>query len=208
MAFIISITLVLGVVLVNGWTDAPNAIGTAVGTRVLTPKAAIICGVIFNFLGVILMTFVSSEVAETVSTMVSFDSINPGEPLIALCAALVAIVAWATVAWYFGIPTSESHALIAGVTGAALAVGGLGAINPNEWSKVLIGLGVSSVLGFGGGYAITGFIAFAFKNVRRRVAAPLFKKRRSRGGLFYGFPARRARRPEIYGRLHACDVSE
>ena len=141
-----AIILILGAVFVNGWTDAPNAVGTAVGTRVLTPRAAIIIGVIFNFLGVILMTLVSPVVAETISTMVSFESINPGEPLIALGAAMIAIVTWATVAWYFGIPTSESHALIAGITGSALAVGGIGAINMNAWILVLFGLGLSSVL--------------------------------------------------------------
>jgi PiT family inorganic phosphate transporter len=176
MVFIFSIILVLGVVFVNGWTDAPNAIGTAVGTRVLTPRNAIIVGIIFNFLGVLLMTLVSPEVAETISTMVTFDSINPGEPMIALCAALIAIVTWATVAWYFGIPTSESHALIAGITGSALAIGGLGAINMSAWVKVLIGLGLSSVLGFGGGYFLSWLITVLFKNARRNKAGPAFVK--------------------------------
>ena len=176
MAFIISIALVLGTICVNGWTDAPNAIGTAVGTRALTPRTAIKLGAVFNFLGVLLMTLVSSQVAETISTMVSFDSIKPGEPLIALCAALVAIVTWATAAWYFGIPTSESHALIAGITGAAVAVGGLGAVNMDAWSKVLIGLGLSSVLGFGGGYAISKLITVLFRNARRQRAARFFRR--------------------------------
>jgi len=74
--------------------------------------------------------------------------------LVALCAAFVAIVVWAVGAWYFGIPTSESHALIAGVTGAAIAINGFkGAINMDEWLKVIKGLFFSTVLGF-----VVGFI--------------------------------------------------
>ncbi|HKL78966.1 MAG TPA: inorganic phosphate transporter, partial [Mobilitalea sp.] len=112
-ALFITVLLVLGVILVNGWTDAPNAIATCVSTRSISPKAAIIMAAVFNFLGVLVMTFISKAVAETISKMVNFgDSKNA---LIALCAALFAIVVWATAAWAFGIPTSESHALIAGV---------------------------------------------------------------------------------------------
>lgn len=70
LAFILSVLLVLGVVFVNGWTDAPNAIGSAVATRVLRPRSAIIVAVVFNFLGVLLMTFISTQVADTISNMV------------------------------------------------------------------------------------------------------------------------------------------
>lgn len=171
VAFIISIVLVLGVVFVNGWTDAPNAIGTAVATRVLPPRFAIVMAMVFNFLGVLLMTLVSAEVAETITQMVDFGP-DQGEALIALMAAMFSIVVWAVAAWWFGIPTSESHALIAGLTGAALAMGGLDAVHMDQWSKVLLGLGISSVLGFGGGY----FIARALEIVGRR-----FPRSKTRG---------------------------
>src|SRR5690554_8191566 len=72
LAFVISVLLVLGVVFVNGWTDAPNAIGSAVATKVLRPRSAIIVAVIFNFLGVLLMTFISTQVADTITNMVDF----------------------------------------------------------------------------------------------------------------------------------------
>nr|WP_122012143.1 inorganic phosphate transporter [Maliibacterium massiliense] len=167
IAFITSIVLVLAVVFVNGWTDAPNAIGTAVATRVLRPRAAILMAVVCNFLGVLLMTAVNAQVAETISKMVDFGAAGH-EALITLTAAMVAIVVWATAAWFFGIPTSESHALIAGLTGAALALGGFSAINMGEWSKVLIGLGVSTVLGFGGGFVITRVIERICRHMDRR----------------------------------------
>ena len=112
-ALFITVVLVLGVILVNGWTDAPNAIATCVSTRAISAKSAIFMAAVFNFLGVLVMTMLNNAVAQTIYKMVDFGD-NPKNALIALCAALFAIVVWATAAWAFGIPTSESHALIAG----------------------------------------------------------------------------------------------
>ena len=137
-AFLITVILTLGVILVNGWTDAPNAIATCVSTRALKPKPAILMAAVFNFLGVFVMTMINATVAYTIYSMVDFGG-DPHESIIALCAGMVAIVTWATVAWRFGIPTSESHALIAGLSGAAIAMhGGLGGINGAEWVKVCL----------------------------------------------------------------------
>jgi PiT family inorganic phosphate transporter len=130
--------------------------------------------VVFNFLGVLVMTMLTPKVAETISKMVTFETGTGDEPLIVLSAALFAIVIWATAAWYFGIPTSESHALIAGITGAAMSLGGLGAINFSEWRKVLIGLVISVVLGFVSGWLITKVLCFFFRRVRRQKANRIF----------------------------------
>ena len=139
----VTAVLTLGVILVNGWTDAPNAIATCVSTRAMKPKAAILMAAVFNFLGVFTMTLLNAKVAATIYNMVDFGN-NAKEATTALCAALVAIVVWATLAWKFGIPTSESHALIAGLTGAAIAMhNGLGGVNGAEWLKV--GFGLASV---------------------------------------------------------------
>ena len=113
--------LTLGVMFVNGWTDAPNAIATCVSTRSINPKKAIIMAAICDFLGVLIMTIFSNAVAQTIYNMVDFGS-NSADAVIALCAALFAIVSWSVLAWFFGIPTSESHALIAGLSGAAIAI--------------------------------------------------------------------------------------
>ena len=113
--------LTLGVIFVNGWTDAPNAIATCVSTRSINPKKAIIMAAICDFLGVLIMTLFSNAVAQTIYNMVDFGA-NANDAVIALCAALFAIVTWSVLAWYFGIPTSESHALIAGLSGAAIAI--------------------------------------------------------------------------------------
>ena len=144
----IAVTLTLGVILVNGWTDAPNAIATCVVTRCMSPRAAILMAAVFNFLGVFVMTLLNATVAETITKMVDFGG-NPDLAIIALSAALFAIVLWATLAWVFGIPTSESHALIAGLTGSAIAMhNSLDGVNGAEWIKVIYGIGISVGLGF------------------------------------------------------------
>lgn len=169
----ITVLLTLGVILVNGWTDAPNAIATVISTRSMEPKRAIAMAAVMNFLGVLVMTMINKSVAETISKMVNFGNSNEG--LVALCAALFAIVLWATAAWYFGIPTSESHALIAGLSGSAIAFhGGLSGINPNEWVKVLQGLGLSTFLGFFSGYIVVKVIETIFKNIKRSQANDTF----------------------------------
>ena len=139
--------LVIGTIFVNGATDAANAIAEPVGTRAIGVNQAIVMSVICNFVGLIGMTLISTAVANTMSGMVDFGG-DTHAALIALAAATVGIVTWASIAWVFGIPTSESHALIAGLTGAALAVhGGLEGVNMGEWVKVIYGLVLSSVLG-------------------------------------------------------------
>ncbi len=74
IALFLTIVLSLGVIFVNGWTDAPNAIATAVSTRVLRPNIAIGMAVVMNFLGVLVMTYFNAQVAETISNIVTFDS--------------------------------------------------------------------------------------------------------------------------------------
>lgn len=184
---LITVLLTLCVIMVNGWTDAPNAIATCVSTRSMSPKAAIIMAAILNFAGVFVMTLINSTVAQTIYKMVDFggDSRNA---LIALCAALFAIVVWATAAWKFGIPTSESHALIAGISGAAIALqGGLAGINGKEWIKVLYGLGLSTVLGFALGWLFVKIIELCFRKAERRKANRFFKQGQVLGGAAMAF---------------------
>ncbi|WP_352417465.1 inorganic phosphate transporter [Clostridium tertium] len=186
-ALLIIVILTLGVILVNGWTDAPNAIATCVSTRAIGPRAAILMAAIFNFLGVFVMTMVNANVAMTIYNMVDFGG-NSGDALVALCASLFAIVVWATTAWYFGIPTSESHALIAGISGAAIALqGGFSGINGGEWIKVIYGLVLSTGLGFGMGWVTVKIIEFIFKGFDRRKTSGFFKYSQIGGGAAMAF---------------------
>ncbi len=174
-ALLITVMLVLGVVFVNGWTDAPNAIATCVTTRCLGVRASILMSAVFNFLGVLIMTAVNGKVAATISNMVDFGT-DTDSALIALCAAMFSIVVYSVGASYFGIPTSESHSLIAGITGAAVAVnGGFDGINGGEWVKVLYGLVLSLALGFISGWVICKLVTLAFQRFDRRKTNGFFK---------------------------------
>lgn len=184
---LVSVLLTLGVIFVNGWTDAPNAIATCVSTRCIGVEKAIVMAAICNFLGVLLMSLVNAKVAMTIKNMVNFGGDNE-KALIALCAAMAAIVVWAIGAWYFGIPTSESHALIAGLTGAAIALqGGLSGVNGVEWMKVLYGLVLSTVLGFGVGFGLCKLITILFRNVGRSKSSAFFSKAQVVGGATMAF---------------------
>ena len=186
-AFAITVVLTLGVILVNGWTDAPNAIATCIATRSISPRAAIAMAAVFNLLGVLIMTMVNATIAETIYNMADFGG-DAHEALIALCAAMVSIVLWATAAWVFGIPTSESHALIAGVSGAAIALqNGFGGINGGEWVKVIYGLALSSALGFGLGWVLVKAIEWICRGMNRPGTQPFFQTAQVGGGAAMAF---------------------
>ncbi len=173
-AFAIITLLTLGVILVNGWTDAPNAIATCISTRSMSPKAAIIMAAVFNFVGVLVMTMLNATVAQTIYKMVDFRG-DSHTALVALCAAMFAIVLWATAAWWFGIPTSESHALIAGISGAAIALQrGIQGINGSEWVKVIYGLVLSLGMGFFMGVLVVKTVEKLFRRVNRRKTFTFF----------------------------------
>ena len=172
---LMTVALTLGVIFVNGWTDAPNAIATCISTRCMRVRPAILLSAGFNFLGVLVTTRINSSVASTLSSMVDFGG-NTHEALIALCAALFSIVVYSVTASWFGIPTSESHSLIAGLTGAAIAINnGLGGVNGAEWVKVLYGLVMSLLLGFGSGWLICKLLTWVCAGLDRRKANGFFR---------------------------------
>ncbi len=182
-----STVLTLGVVLVNGWTDAPNAIATCVSTRAIDVRSAILMAAIFNFFGVLVMTLINASVAFTIYNMVDFGG-DSRMALIALCAAMAAIVIWATLAWYFGIPTSESHALIAGISGAAVAIqNSFAGINGAEWVKVIYGIVLSTLLGFALGFLSSRLTVRCFRNQNRLKADRFFSKAQIAGGAAMAF---------------------
>lgn len=179
--------LTIGVILVNGWTDAPNAIATCIATKSIKPRPAILMAACFNFLGIVIMTSVNASVAMTIYHMVDFGRSNR-DALIALCAALFAIVLWATAAWAFGIPTSESHALIAGLSGAAIAVhGGLSGINGFEWAKAIYGLFFSLWAGFGFGFLTVQLIEWLCRKMDSQNLDQFFSKAQIGGAAAMAF---------------------
>jgi PiT family inorganic phosphate transporter len=186
-ALLVTVILTIGVILVNGWTDAPNAIATCISTRAIKPKNAIIMAAVFNFLGVFVMTLINKSVAMTISNMVDFGT-DVRASSIALSGALASIVIWATAAWYFGIPTSESHALIAGLTGAAVAYfNSFKGVNPAEWMKVIFGLLLSTFGGFFLGWGLSKLIVLIFKDKDRRRTNKTFRNAQIGGAAAMAF---------------------
>lgn len=179
--------LISGVILVNGWTDAPTAIATSISTRAIKPRSAIMLAAVMNFSGVFIMSKINGKVIATIENIASFGS-DTKHASIALCAALSAIVIWAVAAWYFGIPTSESHALVAGLSGAAIALNkSTGSISKQEWIKVISGLFISAILGFILGFIIVKTVAFFIKNKDRTKTEKHFTFLQNASAAFMAF---------------------
>jgi PiT family inorganic phosphate transporter len=140
----------------NGFHDAANAIATSVSTRALTPRIALVLAAIMNFVGALL----GQEVAHTVSEVITPMSGDAG--LVVILAGLLGAIVWNLVTWYFGLPSSSSHALIGGLVGAALAAGAL-----VHWAtivdKVLTPMVLSPIFGFGAAFALMLAIMWIFR---------------------------------------------
>jgi PiT family inorganic phosphate transporter len=173
--------LILAAEFVNGWTDAPNAIATVVSTRVLSPSQAVLMATVLNTLG----AFSGTAVAATIGK----DIVDPSVVnLTTVAAAMLGIVCWSSLAYYMGgIPTSESHALVAGLAGAALATAGPSALVWEGWRKVLIGLAFSSFLGFFGGFLIMTVLYRIFYRSKPGVVRSVFGRLQIFSAAFMAF---------------------
>ena len=144
----------------NGWTDAPNAIATVVSTRVLRPWHAVGMAAVLNLVGALAT---GTFVAETVSKgIVSTDAVD----LNTIAAAVLAAAIWAMSAQVYGLPSSETHALVASLLGAGLAAGGLDALEWSGTSKVVYSLFLSPPLAFAGGFLLMVVIYRLFRRAR------------------------------------------
>ncbi|KHL18968.1 UNVERIFIED_CONTAM: inorganic phosphate transporter [Mumia flava] len=157
------VILVVSVALIfdytNGFHDAANAIATSVSTRALTPRIALLMAAIMNFIG----AFLGTEVADTVGSIIAEGVEGEGNHgLTVVFAALVGAIVWNLITWYFGLPSSSSHALIGGLVGAGVA-----SASTVAWAtvvdKVAIPMVVSPVVGFTGAFLLMTGILWAFR---------------------------------------------
>ena len=155
--YIFTFFIIMVLILTNAITDAPNAISTIVGTKTMKFKNAASLSAVFNFVGTYTMSFIRISVANCISSMVEFE--NGINAMLGLAIAMFSVIIFALIAMWFGIPTSETHGLIAGLTGSSMALYGIEAINFEEWKNVIIGL-IWSVLGT---YIITKVVVKIFK---------------------------------------------
>jgi PiT family inorganic phosphate transporter len=167
IALILVLILVIGAEFVNGATDAPNSIATVVSTRVLSPRAAVLMATVLNGVGVLAGTAVAATIGKG---FVVADQIT----LLTIASAMTAIIFWSSLAWYFGLPTSESHALVASLTGSALASGGFDALLGDGWIKVLKGLFFSTFVGFGAGLLIITAVYWSFRRAHPTKVRSIF----------------------------------
>ena len=178
---ILCLILIVSVVFVNGWTDAPNAIATCISTKSIKPKYALLMAAICNLIGVMAAFFFMNEVSTTISNIVDFSNVSPVSALTALSASMLGVTIWGVFSWFFGIPSSESHSLIGGLTGAGLACMTLRMnvtipFGPtSSWAMVLYGLFGSILFGFFVGLFFTKFIEFLFRKANRNHTRKFFK---------------------------------
>ena len=178
---VFTLILVLGAEFVNGWTDAPNAIATVVSTRVLSPGKAVLMAAVLNIVGAI---STGTAVAATIGKgIVTPEAI--GLPVVA--AAMLSIIVWSTIAWRWGIPTSESHALVAGLTGAGLAAAGTSVLLWEGWQKVIIGLAFSTLLGFVISIVLMTILYWVLRRTRPATVSKYFSKLQILSAAFMAF---------------------
>jgi PiT family inorganic phosphate transporter len=161
IGLIVVLILVLGAEFTNGLTDAANAIATVVGTRVLSPGKAVAMAAVLNMAGVLVT---GTAVAATIGKDIIDPSIINTH---VVGAAMLTVVVWTTAAWRFGIPTSETHELLAGLAGAGLAWAGPSVLVWTGWERVLIGLGISTLAGFILAYLMMLAIYWMFRRAHR-----------------------------------------
>ncbi len=159
----ITLAIVITVVIValvfdytNGFHDAANAIATSVSTRALTPRVALGLAAIMNFVG----AFLGQKVAHTVSETIDPPQTNHG--LIIVVSGLIGAIAWNLITWYFGLPSSSSHALIGGLVGSAIAAG-VGVSWSTVLEKVVIPMFISPLFAFGMGFLVMLALLWVFR---------------------------------------------
>jgi PiT family inorganic phosphate transporter len=142
---------------INGFHDAANSIATVVSTRVLTPGQAVIWAAFFNFVAAFAF---GTAVAKTVgSGLVDINVLT----FAVIFAGLMGAIVWDLITWYYGLPTSSSHALIGGIAGAAVAKAGFGAIIPSGWTKTLIFIVLAPMIGMVLGFFLMIVILWLFQ---------------------------------------------
>ncbi|MDQ0198040.1 inorganic phosphate transporter [Neobacillus ginsengisoli] len=162
LIFILTILIVIGALafdFINGFHDTANAIATSVSTKALKPRQAILLAAIMNFVGA--MTF--TGVAKTITKDI-VDPFTLHNGSVVILAAIISAIAWNLITWYFGIPSSSSHAIIGSIAGAAIAAEGFKILNYSGFIKILEGLIGSPIIAFIVGYIVYSIFKIAFRN--------------------------------------------
>jgi PiT family inorganic phosphate transporter len=179
----ITIIMTLGFDFVNGFHDSANSIATIVATKVLSPIAAVGMAAIFNFVGIV----VGQEVAKTVGKgIIDTDIVFEHGVLLVFCAVMGAII-WDLITWWFGIPTSSSHALVGGLIGAGGAVAGLNAIVWGGTLKTSSFIVISPLAGLTAAFLLMILVMWIARGFTRTLVNKWFRKLQLGSSAFYSF---------------------
>jgi PiT family inorganic phosphate transporter len=159
---IITILIVIGALafdFINGFHDTANAIATSVSTKALKPRQAILLAATMNFVGALTFT----GVAKTITSDI-VDPFHMHNGHVVILAALLSAITWNLITWYFGIPSSSSHAIIGSIAGAAITAAGFSALKYAGFLKILEGLIISPIIAFIIGFIVYSIFKVIFKN--------------------------------------------
>ena len=168
-----TIAIVLIFEYTNGFHDAANIIATLIASRAMTPVQSVLLVAFFEFLGPLLG---GTAVADTIGTFISLGDIDRVLALTIVLCGLVGAIAWNLITWWFGIPSSSSHALIGGYGGAAVAKAGFGAIIMSGWIKTLMFIVLAPILGMVLGYFLQVAVLWIVRNSSYEKVNVVFRK--------------------------------
>ncbi|PLS03056.1 inorganic phosphate transporter [Neobacillus cucumis] len=162
LVLILTILIVIGALafdFINGFHDTANAIATSVSTKALKPRQAILLAAVMNFIGALTFTGVAKTVSKDI-----VDPFTLHNGSVVILAALIAAIFWNLLTWYYGIPSSSSHAIIGSIAGAAIAAEGFNSLNYTGFIKIIQALILSPILAFVVGYVVYSIFKVVFKN--------------------------------------------
>ena len=169
-ALVVVIVLAVAFDYINGFHDTANAIATSVATRALHPRHAILMATAFNFIG----AFAGTAVAKTIGAGL-VEEATTTQAVVA--AALLGAITWNLITWWFGLPSSSSHALIGGLLGATIVAAGTGALKVDGLvNKVLVPMISSPLIGFFGAFLLMLALYWIFRNAKRKPMARIFRR--------------------------------
>jgi PiT family inorganic phosphate transporter len=159
---VLTVLIVIGALafdFINGFHDTANSIATSVSTKALKPRQAIILAASMNFIGALTFTGVAKTITKDI-----VDPFTLENGSVVILSALIAGIAWNLITWYYGIPSSSSHAIIGSIAGAAIAAAGFGSLNYAGFTKILESLIISPIIAFGVGFIVYSIFKVVFKN--------------------------------------------
>lgn len=157
---VIIVALALGFDFINGFHDTANAIATSVSTRALTPRRAIILASTMNLVGALMFTGVAKTIGKDIINLAELKD----HALTVVIATLIAAIVWNLITWWYGIPSSSSHALIGALAGAGIASEGFDGIHYSGFTKIVMGLILSPLIAFAIGFVIMFILKHIFAN--------------------------------------------